>query len=166
LLRVKTAIHNRWLALGFARRFYREACRTEPMPLDSQPPIPAQDFTESIIQRSVPPRLHLLLQLRVASQLASIDQTKVRSRMCHDIGLSSEQIGAALLRNLNGSLSEVEKLVLRYADDMTRTPIDIDLQVVRQLRLHFSQSDLLELTAAIAHENFRIRFTEANRKLP
>lgn len=164
-LKVKTAIHNWWLSFCFARRFYRQARKAEPLSLDLPCPAPAEDFTESLFRRSVPPSIHVLVQLRVASQLACIEETQVRSRMCHEIGWSSEQIGAALLGKLNGSLSEREKLVLRYADDMTRTPIDVDPQVVKQLRLYFNQFDLVELTASIAHENFRVRWADAKRKL-
>jgi hypothetical protein len=164
-LRVKNAIHNWWMSLCFARRFYRQARKAQPLSPDLPSPVSAEDFTESLFRRSVPASLHLLVQLRVASQLASIEETQVRSRMCHEIGWSSEEIGAALLGKLNGSLSEREKLVLRYADDMTRTPIDVDPQVVKQLRLHFTQFDLVELTAAIAHENFRVRWADAKRKL-
>jgi alkylhydroperoxidase family enzyme len=165
VLRVTTAIHNRWLSFRFACRFYRQARNAQPQSLDLQRPVPAEDFTQSLFRRSVPPSIHALVQLRVASQLASIEETTTRSRLCHEIGWSSEQIGAALLGNFNAALSEREKLVLRYTDDMTRTPIDVDPQVVRQLRACFSQFDLLELTASIAHENFRVRLANANRKL-
>ncbi len=165
LLRLKTAIHNRWLSFCFARRFYRQASQSQPISHDVQCPAPAEDFTESLFRRSVPGSLHALVQLRVASQLASIEETQAWSQMCHEVGWSKEQIGAALLGSLNGSLSEREKLVLRYADDMTRTPIDVDPQVVKQLRSYFSQFDLMELTASIAHENFRVRMANARRKL-
>jgi hypothetical protein len=164
-LRLKTAIHNWWLSFSFARRFYRQACKAEPLSLDSPCPAPAEDFSESLFRRSLPASIHALVQLRVASQLAAIEETKLRSRMCHEMGWSSEEIGAALLGSFNGSLSEREKLVLRYADDMTRTPIDVDPQVVRQLRLHFDQLDLVELTTSIAHENFRVRLADAKRRL-
>jgi alkylhydroperoxidase family enzyme len=160
------ALHQRWLALSFARRFYRQARDTDSSTgVSSRKPVPAQDVTEFLIRRSLPPRIHVLVQLRIASQLASIAETKLRSQICRDHGWSSEQIGAALLGKTNADFSEAERLVLRYAEDMTRTPIDVDPQVVRQLRLHFSQADVVELTASIAHENFRIRFAEAHGKL-
>jgi len=159
------ALHQRWLALSFARRFYRQARDPGSAGVSLRIHAPAQDLTEFLIRRSLPPRIHALVQLRIASQLASIAETKLRSQICRDHGWSSEQIGAVLLGNTNVDFSEAEKLILRYAEDMTRTPIDVDLQVVKQLRLHFSQSDVVELTASIAHENFRIRFAEAHGKL-
>ncbi len=164
-LKVKTAFQTRWQSLSFARRFYHEARKAQAVDPDLSPPAPAEDFAESLFRRSVPVSLHRLVQLRVASQLAAIEETQVRSRMCHEAGWSDEEIGAALLGSFNPSLTEREKLLLRYADDMTRTPIDVDPQVVKQLRLHFGHADLMELTTAIAHENFRVRWADARRKL-
>jgi alkylhydroperoxidase family enzyme len=57
--------------------------------------------------------------------------------------------------------SEREGLLLRYADDITRTPIDVDLQVFRQLRRHFTHEQIVEITATICYENFRTRFRNA-----
>ncbi len=162
VLSAKRALAHRWLALCFARRFYRQARDGDAV---APAPSPAVDFTESLFRRSVPPTLHALVQLRVASRLGSIAETQTRSQMCRDLGCSSEKIGATLLGHLNGTFSEPERLVLRYADDMSRTPIDVDPQVVRELRTFFSHAELLELTASIAHENFRTRFADAGQKL-
>ena len=169
------AIRLRWRALSFARRFYRQVRDADSEAFDSkvvnsalpesQVPIATDDFAHSLIWRSLPPRIHALVQLRIASQLASIAETKLRAQVCRNYGWSDAQIGAAVLGNTNASFSEPEKLVLRYAEDMSRTPVDVDPQVVKQLRMHFSQSDVVELTASIAHENFRIRFAEARGKL-
>jgi alkylhydroperoxidase family enzyme len=48
---------------------------------------------------------------------------------------------------------------------MTRTPIDVDPQVIRELRVHFTEAELEELTVSIAYENLRARFVEANARL-
>lgn len=163
LLAAKSAVAHRWLALCFARRFYRQARDGDA--IATAAPSPAVDFTESLFRRSVPPKLHALVQLRVASRLGSIAETQARSQICRDLGWSTEKIGAALLGHHNGAFSDAEKLVLRYADDMSRTPIDVDPQVVRDLRGFFSHAELLELTASIAHENFRTRYADAGQKL-
>ncbi len=163
LLTARHVIAQRWLALCFARRFYRQARHGEP--LAPPQPAPAVDFTESLFRRSVPAKLHALLQLRVASRVASIGETEARSHLCRELGWSEEQIGSTLLGHLNGSFSDAEKLALRYADDMTRTPIDVDPQVVRELRKFFTHDQLLELAASIAHENFRTRYADAGQKL-
>ncbi len=163
LLALKQGIAHRWLAVCFARRFYRQARDGDAVA--PPPSAPATDFTESLFRRSVPPKLHALVQLRVASRLGSIAETQARSQLCRELGWSTEKIGAALLGHLNGTFSEPERLVLRFADDMSRTPIDVDPQVVRELRSFFTHGELLELTASIAHENFRTRFADAGQRL-
>ncbi len=159
----RDTLAQRWLALCFARRFYRQARDGESFA--AAPSSPPADFTESLFRRSIPPQLHALVQLRVVSRLGSIAETQARSQLCRDLGWSTEQIGATLLGHLNGTFSEPEQLALRYADDMTRTPIDVDPHVVRALRGFFSHAELLELTASIAHENFRTRYADAGQKL-
>ncbi len=59
------------------------------------------------------------------------------------------------------SLSEVEQLCLQYADYMTDTPVEVDDTCFNRLRAHFTEVQLVELTAVIAWENFRARFNHA-----
>ena len=125
----------------------------------------AQDLTECLLQRSLPPKLHALVQLRVASQIASIAETTAKAEACRNMGWSDPQIRAAMVGHSGESLSEPELLTLRYAEEMTRTPIDVDPQTVRELRRYFSPADLIELTAAVAHENFRCRFADAHPRV-
>lgn len=54
-----------------------------------------------------------------------------------------------------------EKLVLRLAVQLTRTPADVDDSLYAALRSRFSERELVELTAAIAWENYRARFNRA-----
>jgi alkylhydroperoxidase family enzyme len=59
------------------------------------------------------------------------------------------------------AFSEVEKLVLRYAVAMTRTPVEVSDELFAELRNHFSPQQMVELTSAIAWENYRARFDHA-----
>ena len=75
-------------------------------------------------------------------------------------------ITEAKLRALNDfenspELSELEKLVLRFAVLMTSTPVEIDDDFFARLREHFNSRQLVELTSAIAWENYRARFNHA-----
>lgn len=54
-----------------------------------------------------------------------------------------------------------EKLVLRYAAAMTLTPVEISDAEFEPLRRHFDKRQLVELTSAIAWENYRARFNHA-----
>ncbi len=57
--------------------------------------------------------------------------------------------------------SETEKLVLEYADCMTRTPVEVPQELFDKLRAQLNPAQLVELTTAIAWENYRARFNHA-----
>jgi len=58
----------------------------------------------------------------------------------------------------NQAFTDVEKLVLRLAVAMTRTPASVDDELFAALRREFSEPQLAELATAIAWENHRARF--------
>jgi len=51
--------------------------------------------------------------------------------------------------------------VLEYADAMTSTPVEVSDALFAQLAERFSEAALVELTSAIAWENYRARFNHA-----
>jgi len=57
--------------------------------------------------------------------------------------------------------SETERLVLEYADGMTQTPVEVSDALFAKLREKFSENQMVELTAALAWENYRARFDHA-----
>ncbi len=57
--------------------------------------------------------------------------------------------------------SELERLVLDYAVAMTATPVDVSETLFGDLRRHFNDEQMIELTATIAWENYRARFDHA-----
>lgn len=61
----------------------------------------------------------------------------------------------------NQNFSEIETLVLEYADQMTCTPVVVTDSLFALLRDKFSEPQLVELTASIAWENYRARFDHA-----
>ncbi len=69
----------------------------------------------------------------------------------------------AAVRNYQTSevLSETEKLVVEYADRLTQTPVEVPEELFDKLRERFSAAQLVELTTAIAWENYRARFNHA-----
>ena len=54
--------------------------------------------------------------------------------------------------------SEAERLALEYAERITYTDQKVDDALVEKLKKHFTDSQIVELTAAIAMENFRSKF--------
>ncbi len=57
--------------------------------------------------------------------------------------------------------SDVEKLVLQYADAMTRTPVEVSDDLFAKLHFRFGDAEMVELTSTIAWENYRARFDHA-----
>jgi alkylhydroperoxidase family enzyme len=51
--------------------------------------------------------------------------------------------------------------VIEYAVHMTQTPLEVPDSLFAALRQHFDNAQLVELTAAIAWENYRARFDHA-----
>jgi len=57
--------------------------------------------------------------------------------------------------------SEAERLALEYAERITYTDRKVDDALVDELKKHYSDAQIVELTAAIAMENFRSKFNPA-----
>lgn len=54
--------------------------------------------------------------------------------------------------------SEPERVALEYAERMTITGQSVDEALFDRVKLHYSEAQIVELTAAIAFENFRSKF--------
>ncbi len=81
--------------------------------------------------------------------------------MGRDGGVPGEKIEALGDCRSSKLLSEVERLVLEYADAMTSTPVEVPDMLFERLREKLTAAQLVELTAAIAWENYRARFNHA-----
>ena len=57
--------------------------------------------------------------------------------------------------------SEAERVALDYAERMTITGQKVDDALFKQLKRHYNEAQIVELTAAIALENFRSKFNPA-----
>ena len=76
-------------------------------------------------------------------------------------GISAEQISNLQNYRSDFNFSELERLVLEYADGMTQTPVEVSDALFTRLREKFSEAELVELTSAIAWENYRARYDHA-----
>lgn len=57
--------------------------------------------------------------------------------------------------------SEAERLALEYAERITYTDRQVDDALIDELKKHYSDGQIVEMTAAIAMENFRSKFNPA-----
>ena len=112
--------------------------------------------------KRAPENLKALVELKAAA-LAGCE-------WCMDFGswIATNQSGVTedQLRELpnfrdSDAFSEEEKLVLEYAEAITRTPVDIPDELFDRLRERFDEGQIVELTWAAAIENLRARFNWA-----
>jgi alkylhydroperoxidase family enzyme len=76
-------------------------------------------------------------------------------------GITAGQIANLPSYRTDPDFSDLERLVLEYADAMTQTPVDVPDALFARLREQFTDAQLVELTSAIAWENYRARFDHA-----
>ena len=82
----------------------------------------------------------------------------INSAVGRDVGITDEQLEDLAAFETSPHFDRREKAVLRYAEGMTRTPADVSDAVFDEIRALFSPEQIVELTTAIALENFRARF--------
>ena len=78
-------------------------------------------------------------------------------------GLSKEQIEAAVLVIDGSGLPERERLALEYADRVSATPVDVSDEFYEKFAAHFSEEEVVELTAHIAQENYNAKLNRPLR---
>jgi alkylhydroperoxidase family enzyme len=76
-------------------------------------------------------------------------------------GASQEKIAQVAQAATSPLFSESERAALEYAEAMTITGQTVDAALFARARKHFSEAQLVELTAAVALENFRSKFNVA-----
>jgi len=76
-------------------------------------------------------------------------------------GASEEKIAQVAQAATSALFSERERAALEYAEAMTVTGRKVDDALFARVRAHFSEAQLVELTAAVALENFRSKFNTA-----
>jgi alkylhydroperoxidase family enzyme len=76
-------------------------------------------------------------------------------------GVSEEKLRQLAHFEESSEFSDIEKTVLRYAVAMTETPVEISEELFTELKRYFDNRQLVELTSAIAWENYRARFDHA-----
>ena len=73
-------------------------------------------------------------------------------------GASEEKISRVATAATSELFSESEKAALAYAETMTVTGQKVTDELFARVRRRFSEAQVVELTAAVALENFRSKF--------
>lgn len=76
-------------------------------------------------------------------------------------GSTAEKLAAVARFGENPLFSDAERVALEYAEAMTITGQQVSDELFARLRGHFSEAQIVELTAVVAIENFRSKFNVA-----
>ena len=76
-------------------------------------------------------------------------------------GVTDEQLAALPDYATSDAFDETDRAVVEYATRMCQTPVAVPDELYAKLRARFDDAQLVELTAAIAWENYRARFNRA-----
>lgn len=76
-------------------------------------------------------------------------------------GVTEDELRALPVYETSDVFTVLERRVIAYAVAMTKTPVVIDDELHVELRAALGDEGLVELTAAIAWENYRARFNHA-----
>ena len=82
----------------------------------------------------------------------------INSAVGRGAGITDTQLEDLAVFESSPHFDRREKAALRYAEEMTRVPAEISDATFEEIRTFFTTEQIVELTAAIALENFRARF--------
>ena len=112
--------------------------------------------------KRAPKRLLLLAELKASALCGCewcMDYGSFLAR--REAGITEEQLRELPRFRESDAFSEEEKLVLEYAEGISRTPVEVPEELFERLRHRFDEAEIVELTWAAAIENMRARFNWA-----
>ena len=151
------------LAYRFSRRRFGKV--VEPLTVTAHHPrlLLGYGLFELALDRShlVDESLKQLAALKVAAIVGCEFCIDIGSTLARYSGVTEDQLHDLSNYRESEAFSSLEKLVLDYAVEMTRTPVVVSQNLFDALGERFDEASLVELTAAIALENYRARFNHA-----
>jgi AhpD family alkylhydroperoxidase len=106
-------------------------------------------------------RLKVLAELKAATLTQCEYCIDIGSQIARRAGVSERQLLDLPRYRESEQFDDLERLVLDYAVGMSRTPVSVSDELFSELRAHFDEAQLVELTNVIAVENMRGRFNLA-----
>ena len=103
--------------------------------------------------RSVDQRLKNLVELRGAQMIGCEYCVDLGSQICRNSGLSDDELLALPRHRESDLFTDREKLALDYTLAVMRTPVEVTDELFGQLRQHFSDEQLVEITALLTLVN-------------
>ena len=103
--------------------------------------------------KSVDERLKNLVELKGAQMIGCEFCVDLGSQICRNSGFSDDELLALPRYRHSDLFTEREKLALDYAVAVMRTPVDVTDELFARMREHFSDEQLVELTALLTLVN-------------
>jgi AhpD family alkylhydroperoxidase len=112
--------------------------------------------------QSVDDRLKNLVELKGAQMIGCEFCVDLGSQICRNSGFSDEELLALPHYRQSDLFTEREKLALDYTVAVMRTPVEVTDELVARMKEHFSDDQLVEITAFLTVVNLD-RFNAAFR---
>ena len=106
-------------------------------------------------------RHRALAELKAAAMTGCSYCIDLGSEVARRWGLTDEELRALSGYRTSPCFDELDRLVLAYAEAMSRTPVEPTDDLVERLRERLDEAQLVELTHVIALEHLRSRFNLA-----
>lgn len=111
---------------------------------------------------SLSDELKELISLRIAQINACREYcVPMHTYMLHKLGTNEEKIRALVRYATSDLFSESEKVALEYAERITVPSTTVTDGLFERLKAHYSDVDIVELTAVISTLNFWTKFIDA-----
>jgi AhpD family alkylhydroperoxidase len=102
---------------------------------------------------SVDERLRNLVELKDAQMIGCEYCIDLGSQICRNSGLSDDELLALARYRKSDLFSEREKVALDYAVGVMRTPVEVTDELFERMKEHFSDEQLVEITALLTVVN-------------
>lgn len=123
---------------------------------------PIIDLYQAISKESgIEPRLQELANLEVSRINRCNYCLAHHTEMAKMAGLKDEQLNSWRSSNFDSTLSDREKMVIEYANSVTKDAENIPNKLFSRLESHFSESEIVNLTLIIGLMNVFNRFNGA-----
>jgi AhpD family alkylhydroperoxidase len=103
--------------------------------------------------RSVDERLKNLVELKGAQMIGCEYCVDLGSQICRRSGLSDDELLALPRYQQSDLFSQREKVALDYTIAVMRTPVEVTDELVAKMKEHFSDAQLVEITALLTLVN-------------
>jgi alkylhydroperoxidase family enzyme len=162
------------LAYGFAPRMMKKLTGREPQSGDGLEPFKIWAYQPKMMMgmgkfngavrkgTSVDERLKNLIELKGNQMIGCEYCVDLGSQICRNSGFSDDELLALPRYRQSDLFTEREKTALDYAVAVMRTPVEVSDELFARMKEHFSDEQMVELTALLTLVNLD-RFNAAFR---